>query len=75
MFQYDPQYHSQTALVKYNQLMYNSCRHLLITDDVISERILIKYRTMLQVRFTVCRSYVSHCVSKIVMSFCLLNDY
>jgi len=26
-------------------------------------------------RFTVCRSYISHCVSKCVMSFCLLNDY
>jgi len=25
--------------------------------------------------FTVCRSYTSHCVSKSVMSFCLLNDY
>ena len=25
--------------------------------------------------FTVCRSYISHCVSKCVMSFCLLNDY
>jgi len=24
---------------------------------------------------TVCRSYISHCVSKCVMSFCLLNDY
>ena len=25
--------------------------------------------------FTVCRSYISYCVSKSVMSFCLLNDY
>jgi len=25
--------------------------------------------------FTVCRSYISHCVSKCIMSFCLLNDY
>ena len=46
-------------------------------QNVISERILTKYRTMLQVCyfFTVYRSYISHCVSKYVMSFCLLNDY
>jgi len=25
--------------------------------------------------FTVCHSYISHCVSKCVMSFCQLNDY
>ena len=25
--------------------------------------------------FTVCRSYISHCVSKCVMSSCLLNDF
>ena len=25
--------------------------------------------------FTVCRSYISHCVSKCVISFCLLNDW
>jgi len=25
--------------------------------------------------FTVCRSYICHCVSKCIMSFCLLNEY
>jgi len=44
---------------------------------VISERILTKYQTTLQVCyfFTECRSYISHCLSKCVMSFYLLNDY
>jgi len=42
-------------------------------QNVISEHILTKYRTTLQVCYFLL--YVSHCVSKCAKLFCLLNDY
>jgi len=54
MFHHDPQHHSQTALVKYNQLnMCNSCHHF--TDDVhIGSTVLKIWRCLTYLAIALC---------------------